>query len=243
MDRRCQFAPSLLGVGNWGYMTFLGETERKKSQRSPLEKEGPQTGRQANCAGRDQVMWLNLPNQHQVVFPPKLGCNELLWAFLYKGEGSLAWLQTALFSFFPWELCNAITLYISVELWEWLFCFSGPFRVQVYLQDQGQTQWTQWTQWTCRGARTRACTLPALHQRVSSLVAVVLGCFQDHSGADETPQPTIYGASLPFLYSVAIGESGCRWYLFSVGPCESLLAIGYWGVSTSGWTPPWRRNN
>lgn len=40
--------------------------------------------RQVNSAGRDQVTWSNLSDQHQVVFPSKLGCKELLWVLVYK---------------------------------------------------------------------------------------------------------------------------------------------------------------
>lgn len=87
------------------------------------------------------------------------------------------------------------------------------------------------------------CILPALHQRGSSLAAVGLGCFQDCSRADGTLLPTICGVSRPSPYSVATGESGCQWFPASAGPCESLPATDYWGVSTSGWTHPWWGNN
>lgn len=87
------------------------------------------------------------------------------------------------------------------------------------------------------------CILPALHQRGSSLAAAGLGCFQGCSRADGTLLPTTCGVSRPSPYSVATGESGCRWFPASAGPCESLPATDYWAVSTSGWTHPWWGNN
>lgn len=87
------------------------------------------------------------------------------------------------------------------------------------------------------------CTLPALHQRGSLPVAVVWGRFREHSREDRTLQPTIYAASQPSPCSAATGESGCRWYPSSAGPCESLPATDCWEVSVSGWIHPWCRNN
>lgn len=86
------------------------------------------------------------------------------------------------------------------------------------------------------------CTLPALHQRGSLLVAVVLGHFRDHSWVDRTLQPTIYEAFPPSPYSVATGESGCRWCLAFAGLCESPPATDYWAASISSWTHLWWRN-
>lgn len=94
-----------------------------------------------------------------------------------------------------------------------------------------------------RFANSVFCALPALHRRGSSLVAVVLGHFRDHSWVDRTLQPTIYEAFLPSPCSAATGESGCRWCLSFAGPCESLPATDYWEVPISGWTHLWWRNN
>lgn len=87
------------------------------------------------------------------------------------------------------------------------------------------------------------CTLPALHQRGSLPVAVVLGHFREHSREDRTLQPTIYEASLPSPCTAATGESGCQWCPSSAGPGESLPATDCWEVSISGWIHPWYRNN
>jgi hypothetical protein len=106
------------------------------------------------------------------------------------------------------------------------------------LRPRSSTQWKRKRVW-----EQCVCILPALHQRGSSLAALLQGCFQDHSWEDRTLQPTIYGAFLPSLCSAATGGSGCQWSLASAGPCESLLAIGYWEVSTSGWIHPWWWNN
>ena len=87
------------------------------------------------------------------------------------------------------------------------------------------------------------CTLPALDQRGPLPAAVVSGHCPDHSRADRTPPPAIYGAFLPSPCSAATGGSGCQWCPASAEPGGSPPATDYWGGSVSGWTHPWWRNN